>query len=745
MKRFQLFILGLCLLTALPAFSQTKPTRDALISAASSGNLATVKTLVESNPELLGGTEYQTPLGAAIGNSHLEVVQFLLEKGADPNAPSQNSTPLAQALQRYDEKWKPLAEALVAKGAAVNGLDDDNGQTPLMLAISRGGSDRQKDRVQWLIDKGADVNALNRNGQSVFDLALSNANGDVLALLVAKIDPKKSDDNGNTALLSAVRANKPEVVSTLLTRGALVNAQNAMGDSPLHLAARGTGNAGFNAPLLKILVDAGANANLANARGDLPLHLALKRDISLDRTFNSQSGDFPVLPDQNAAPRGLQLVPLLEKTDINARDSGGFSPLALAIAARDVETRDLIRDRAPKTDSTTALFDAIAGGETAKTSALLTAKPFLVFFRLPDGSTPLHIASLWGTLGAAQELAKRGADINARDGRGLTPLHYALKNPTARFLRRSRNIATFLIEKGAGVNISTPEGDTALHFAARAADAELCNLLLTKNAKINLRNQSGESPLSLLTTKSADIALYKTFLQKGADPNARIGASEGASFRSYNGFGNYYGGGSSSSVLGRAVSARRLDLVRLLLENGAKVDGPGTGGNTPLAQTISSYYNSGDSAVQTEIALFLLEKGANPAARVERNDLLAQAIERGNVEIVKAMLATKKVSLKSTRGRTSPLYSAANNGRVEMVKVLLEAGADPSETDQYNRTPLQGAQNEEIKKLLNDKIAQIAAEKAKNAPAPKTDAPVETQPAEIAPVVRPANGGGPIF
>lgn len=692
--------------TATP---QPKPTRDELINAASSGNLDRVKAIVATNPEFVSGTESQTPLGNALGNGRLEVATYLVEHGADPNIGSWGNTPLTMVMSRSDGDWKPLADLLAAKGADVNGADD-SGQ-PLLQRALQNGSDRQKDRVAWLLDHGANIYAPARGGVSALDTALANSSADVVKLVLAKADLKRRDYLGQTPLFSAVRAGKMDIIRAVLERGADINTQNVYGDTPLHLAARGDGRGAPNADLLKALIEAGANPNLANARGDLPLHLALRRDIALDRTFNYQSGDYPASANPNAVPRGLQLVPLIDKTDINARDGNGFSPLLLAIITRDAESRDLVRDRNPKTDSTTQLFDAVAGGESAKVAQLLTAKPYLAFFRLADGSTPLHVAALWGTLGAAGELVKRGADLNARDARGFTPLHDALKNPTGRFSRRAINMSAFLLGKGADANISTPSGDAPLHLAARAGDAELVTLLLDKGAKINARGESGDTALLILTNKGVSLPLYKTLLARGADVNARsTGTSDPYGTGGFSSIRYSYGFSSSSGLgtpLHRAVLTGRADLVSLLLERGANIEAPDSQGRTPLAVSIMSSSYNGNAEGGSEIASLLLAKGANPNVKTERGDLLSYAVERGNADLVTTLLATKKVSLKTGARRTPILFSAASSGRIEVVRALLDGGADPLETDQNGRTVLQATYSEEIKKLLTERIAVI--------------------------------------
>ncbi|RYX82549.1 ankyrin repeat domain-containing protein [bacterium] len=691
-----------------------KPTRNELVQAASSGNLDRVKAIVATNPEFVSGNESQSPLAAAVSNTQVEVVRFLLENGADPNAGGWNTTPLAQVMSRYDDKWKPIADLLADKGADVNALDE-SGMTILQRTLQNN-NERQKDRVVWLLEHKANIYATSRGGTSALDTAINSSGTEAMKLILAKADLKRRDELGQTPLFGAVRTGKIDVVRLLLERGAEINTQNVYGETPLHIAARGDATGNPNSELLKALLEAGANANLANVRGDLPLHIALRRDVALDRTFNPQTGDYPAPANPNSIPRGLQLAPLIDKTDINVRDGGGLSSLVLAIVTRDAESRELIRDKTPKNDSTADLFDAVAGGESAKVAEILKAKPYLAFFRLADGSTPLHIAALWGTLGSAQELAKKGADFNARDARGLTPLHYALRNPTGRFARRAINMTEFLLSKNANPNIATPTGDAPIHLAARAGDAELITLLLDKKALINARGMGGETALLILTNKSTNLALYKTLLTRGADANAAstTGADPyGARLIS----SNQYRfptqiSGAGTTPLHRAVLTQRTDLISALLEKGAKLETLDSSGRTPLGAAISSsgYNNNGENI--NDVVSLLLSKGADPTVKIERGDLLSFAVERGNADLVRTLLATKKFTFEGSGRRTSLLFTAVGNGRVEVVRALLDGGANPLETDNNGRTILQAAYSDEVKKLLNERIALIPGGKA---------------------------------
>ncbi len=647
------------------AQGEVKAVTSPIFEAISKGDLQGVKDIVKKDAAAIkakAGYGY-SPLFAAIEQRQKDIVAYLLEKGADPNEQTYSTSALDRAL---DNSNKDIALLLIEKGADVEKRDSE-GRTPLM----RHAGNANRDAVELLLSKGAKVDARDDRGRSALDLAVQNGAAETLQLLLDKgADPNARNANGNVPLHLAITRGDAALIKILLAKGADINATARSGDTPLHLAVAVPG------PALTALLEAGANANARNARGDLPLHVLLRPQggdpfAYLPRDLPNQYDYSPPAPRM---PRGEDLInALVDKTDIDLKDGLGMSPLLLAIAARDVEARDLISQRKPRTDSTTQLFDATSQGDLPALQSLLKAKPFLVYFRLPNGQTPLHIAALWSTRGAAELLLEKGADINARDAQGVSPLMMASNRATGVFIKRARAMTEFLLGKGAEINARDRGNATALHRALLGGDVELITLLLNKNADVNASDKSGNTPLHLLVSalpagSEADdstnqMQLIKLLLEHKANPN--IAADTGR------------------APLFIAVTGHRRDAVQLLLDKGANPNARDVNGSTALLSMIESspIYQHDSKSVVAEIATMLLDKGADPNIRTRYNgeSILMRALESSNKEMVASLLSRKAdVNQPSPYSGNTPLMQAieSNSNAKEIVPLLLAAGAD---------------------------------------------------------------------
>lgn len=158
----------------------------------------------------------------------------LVKKGAEINAKDKKSgfTPLILAVINSNLN---VIETLIECGAEVN-TTEKNGFTPLILAA---GSDFEA--VKILIQSGADVNFRDNIGATalMYSSAYTKNSSIIKMLIQSGADVNAKNNYGTTALMYAAEKNKvPEIIETLLRSGASVNSKNDDGESALMLACR---------------------------------------------------------------------------------------------------------------------------------------------------------------------------------------------------------------------------------------------------------------------------------------------------------------------------------------------------------------------------------------------------------------------------------------------------------------------------------------------------------------------------
>lgn len=321
MKRFQLFIVCLLLLTAVFARATATDRSAELFQAVKDYDPVVVQVLLMQGADPSGKDETGrsalmmsvTPsimwvLKGKSGSGKaptdviftkeaktqealLQVVKLLLDSGAEVNAQDKGGcTALAYAASNGLTK---AVELLLDRGAEIN-MKDNDGRTALMMASSRGFTEV----VRLLLQKGAAVNAQGKNGTTALMRALACRDLErlpglsgawlkkskeeieadkqyqmqVVKLLLekgAEVNVKKKD--GTTVLIAASHCGFTELVKHLLEKGVEVNAKNNDGDTALMMAAE----KGYP-EVVGLLLQKGAAINAKNKNGTTALKAAKK-------------------------------------------------------------------------------------------------------------------------------------------------------------------------------------------------------------------------------------------------------------------------------------------------------------------------------------------------------------------------------------------------------------------------------------------------------------------------------------
>lgn len=135
-----------------------------------------------------------TALGEAVSRGNLELVQTLINAGADPNI--KNNSGQTALMRLNEESSAEIVHALLDAGAKVNHKDEDR-DTALHVAAAL----EKTEILQALLDAGAKVNARNKDGKTALMVAAEAGQlENVRALLWAGADAGRKDSDGATAL-----------------------------------------------------------------------------------------------------------------------------------------------------------------------------------------------------------------------------------------------------------------------------------------------------------------------------------------------------------------------------------------------------------------------------------------------------------------------------------------------------------------------------------------------------------------
>ncbi|HLG97401.1 MAG TPA: ankyrin repeat domain-containing protein [Bryobacteraceae bacterium] len=311
-------------------------------------------------------------------------------------------------------------------------------------------------------------------------------------------------------------------------------------------------------------------------------------------------------------------------------------------------------------------------------------------------------------LGELRQLLKTPGSANSPDGRGTTPLMYACA-------LGSSDAVKMLLDSGANVNAANEFGATPLMWCA--GDLTKVRYLLDRGAGVNARSKAGRTPLSIAVTYNGSAEIVRLLIAKGADVNAKDA--------------------SGGTVLEQAATVNNLEAARLLLAKGADPNTTDELGYTALTQAAGSSEHSAEmvkllldrGAKVNVVSGETVEIVKNGKIRIGRITPLMMAAVQADYRAVELLInAGAQVNATDIRGLTPLVLAVAtDHADPRIVQLLLVKGADPKIKSVDGETALDWA-----RKYRNPEVLQaLRLPLEKSAPEPTATASLRTIEAAI--------------
>ncbi|KLU88296.1 hypothetical protein MAPG_07283 [Magnaporthiopsis poae ATCC 64411] len=628
---------------------------------------------------------------------------------------SQTDTPedmdLLQRFLRHEGKLSSSIQVLHMSRHRTKGWHD---RFPRQVSALHAASYWGLDKVAAMVLEEGKVDANHQDSYGATALHLAAQNGYVaVAQLLLDSYPASInlvDNRGRTPVAWASRNGHQAVAELLIARGADTLREDSSKWIALHWATMG----GY-AELTRVLLSLTPGPERAHRNRALMLaaeagRIGIIRMLLDDDSSESagvdgrdEEGKTPVTFSVSLGYVEAVRVFLEKGADVNALDADQNAPLHWAIAGVSM-TRLLLGNGArvnAKNDlGKTALHWAVREGREEVAKVLIEAGADV---KVADKNnfTPLHSASLVGLEGIARLLLANGARVDVKDVDGWTPLHCAVlrKHDTVVDLLMAQNNdgpqivtqMTELLQDGAlqamwdDTAQAKSEGSTVvsgLRYAAATRDAEMVLALLENGADIDAMDDVGAWTALTVAARLCHLGVMELLLQNGVAVNKPDRHGQ--------------------TALHHAVCHKEgLDLVRLLLENGADIEAKAYRW-TPLLLAgnlwqpdNAAYLASKGADVNaedyygrrilhwaawnngTELALLALDRGAeiNAADRWGKTALI-WAVESRDGPMTELLLERGADATLRARDGTTALHMAAFVGILDLARRLLAKGVD---------------------------------------------------------------------
>ncbi|XP_046854062.1 uncharacterized protein LOC124447210 [Xenia sp. Carnegie-2017] len=398
-----------------------------------------------------------------------------------------------------------LVQYLLEHGAHMDALNNMN-CTPFFAAVSA----KQREVAELLIEWGANIFKKNSSGKTAFEIINNEiftsellekdrnmrsfvrqvVNGDIEKL--TEVIEQQSVGGmsfrslrsrclkGSTLLHTATHFGEGSLVKILLKEGVNIDLPDYKGATALHRVK--------DKDTLKILLEAGANIDAVDDDGNTPLHVFCYGDHIKDdflQCMESLLNKKPLLTARNH--KGMMAVHYCAL-------HGRVDVVELLL---EYDQEGLIKEQLSlkNKDSPSILFLALANDQLDVACWLNTNK----FAFYPDEADQLMQKIIFGEMSCSnylstmQFLLDHGGDPGCVDAAGNTLLHYVAANPDL------SELLEMLVEKDADVNALNTDAMSPLFFAAKSSCIYNASVLIANGADIKLKNYQGLTALDFIT------------------------------------------------------------------------------------------------------------------------------------------------------------------------------------------------------------------------------------------------------
>ncbi|MEO2282059.1 ankyrin repeat domain-containing protein [Pseudoalteromonas pernae] len=317
------------------------------------------------------------------------------------------------------------------------------------------------------------------------------------------------------SLHQAISGGSIENVKSLLAQKAPINAVDKNGNSSLIIAIENG-----NEDIVKLLIESGADINQRGRWGTIPI---------LEASWHGNLSMIRLLIDNGV--------------NLNAVNNAGLPAIHSAVLGRNPEV---------------SIPELVKAGQSVHVRNEKTGTP------------PIIKAVINEKLRALKVLIELGANINDRNMKWKTPLHYSMPANYHRNPKVLLSITKLLIEHGADVNLTDREENTPLFYAAEYGEPELIHTLIEAGANVNLKNKSQSTPLLTFLSTSNDYKSFQLLVNAGADIHAKDQQGRNALHH--------------QALSGSVSFEDRQDFKKInqyLIKNGIDINSQDIDGNTP--------------------------------------------------------------------------------------------------------------------------------------------------------------------